>query len=62
MTFLELLYIETIVGNFNIKDSSWDLSFSYYSVRCDLLNNIADSMNLYMSRSTNQVLIRYLDN
>lgn len=62
MTFLELLYVETIAGNFNIKDSSWDLSFSYHSVHCDLLNNIADSMNLYMSRSTNQVLIRYLDN
>jgi len=48
--------------NFNIRDSSWDPSFLYYSIHCDLLNDIADSIDLYMSKSTNCVPTRYSDN
>ena len=48
--------------NFNIRDNSWDSSFLYHSIYCNLLTNIADSMNLYVSKSTNQVFTRYSDN
>ena len=48
--------------NFNIKDSSWDLSFLYHSIPCDLYNNIADYMDLCMSKATNYVPTRYSDN
>ena len=48
--------------NFNIKDSSWDLSFLYHSIPCDLYNNIADYMDLCMSKVTNCVFTKYSDN
>ena len=48
--------------DFNIRDSIWDPNFPYHSIYSNLLTNIIDSMNLYMLRSTNQVLTRYLDN
>ena len=51
-----------MVRNLNIRDSSWNFSFPHYSVHSDLLNDIADFMDLYISRSTNQVSTRYLDN
>ena len=51
-----------IIGNFNVRDNTWDPNFLYHSTHNNLLTNIADSMNLYMSKPTNQVLTRYLDN
>ena len=51
-----------MAGNFNIRDSSWDSSFSHHSIHCNLLNDIADSMDLCMSEATNYVPTRYLDN
>lgn len=51
-----------IIGDFNIRDSSWDSFFPHHSIHSNLLIDIADSMNLYISKSTNQVSTRYLDN
>ena len=48
--------------DFNIRSSSWDSLFSHYSVHQDILMDIADSMNLCISKSTNQVPTEYLDN
>ena len=48
-----------IAGNFNIRNSSWDLLISFHLVHSDLLTNIADSL---LSNLTNQVSTRYLDN
>ena len=41
---------------------SWNFYFLHYSIYYDLLTNIANSMNLYVSKSTNQVSTRYLEN
>ena len=46
----------------NIRDSIWNPNFPYYSIHNDLLIDITDSMNFCMSRSTNQVPTRYLEN
>ena len=51
-----------LIGDFNIRDNFWDPNFLYYSIHSDLLTDIADSMNLCMSRSTNQVSTRYSNN
>jgi len=51
-----------MVENFNIRNSNWNPSFLYHSHYCDLLTDIVDFMNLYMSKFTNQVPIRYLNN
>jgi len=50
-----------MTGDFNIKDSIWDLSFPHYSTISDDLMIIADSFNLDLSIPTNQVSTRYLD-
>ena len=39
--------------DFNIRDSIWDLLFSYYSSHSNILINIANSLNLYISKPTN---------
>ena len=45
--------ILVITGDFNIRNNSWDSSFPHHSIHSNLLINIADSMNLYISKSTN---------
>jgi len=37
-----------MMGDFNIRDSFWDLLFPNYLVYSDILTNIADSLNLYI--------------
>ena len=51
-----------IVSNLNIRDSIWNLLFSFYSIHSNLLVDVADSFDLMLSYPTNQVLTRYLDN
>ena len=51
-----------MTGDFNIQDNSWDLSFLFHSTCCELINDIVDSMDLYISKPTNQVSTRYSDN
>ena len=41
--------------DFNIRNNSWNLSLPYHFSYCSLLTNIVDSINLYISKSTNQV-------
>jgi len=45
--------------DFNIRDSLWDTSFSYYSSISDDLLIIADSFNLALSSPTNPYPTRY---
>ena len=51
-----------MTGNFNIRDSSWDLNFSHYSQHSSNLFNIVDSLYLKLFRPTEQIPTRYLDN
>ena len=51
-----------MVGDFKIRDSNWNPFFPHHSIHCDLFNNIVDSMDLCLSKSTSQILTRYSDN
>ena len=51
-----------MTGDFNICDSLWDLSFSYYSSISNNLFAIADSFDLCLSYPSDLVPTRYLDN
>ena len=50
-----------MAGDFNIRNSSWNPSFSFHSIYSNLLMDITDSLDLSLSKSTDQVLTRYLD-
>ena len=51
-----------MTGDFNIRDSLQDLSFSYHSIHRNTLTDIADSFQLDISNSIVQALMRYIDN
>jgi len=51
-----------MTGDFNIRDSLWDPSFNYHSSISDNLIIIANSFNLNLLVSINQVPTRYFDN
>ena len=51
-----------MTGDFNIRDNSWDLLFPHHSSHSSILINITDSLNLCISKSTNQIFTRYSDN
>ena len=51
-----------ITGDFNTRNNIWDLSFPYHSFYSDLFTDIADSMDLCLSKATNQVLTSYSNN
>ena len=48
--------------HFNIRDSTWNPSFYFYSIHSNLLIDIANSLDLILLKFTNQVFTRYLDN
>ena len=50
-----------MTGDFNIRDSLWDLSFPYHSSISDDLMIIADFLNLTLSTPTNPSPTRFLD-
>ena len=50
-----------MTGDFNIRDNIWDSLFPHYSVYNDTLTDIADSLNICLSKATNQVSTRYTD-
>jgi len=50
-----------MTGDFNIRDSIWDLSFPHHSTFSDDLFTIADSFNLKLLLPINHVLTRYSD-
>jgi len=51
-----------MTGDFNIRDKSWDTLFPHHFSHCNILTDIADSFNLCISKYTNQVPTRYLNN
>ena len=53
--------IVLMTGDFNIRDSLWDLTFPFHSSLSDDLIIIADSFNLALSTPTNPCLTRYSD-
>ena len=59
---INLNNVFVIIGNFNVKDNDWDLSYPYYSTHTDILREVTDFFNLELSTSINQVPTRYADN
>ena len=53
--------ILVMTGDFNIRDSLWDLSFPHHSFISDNLMIIADSFNLILLMPTNSSPTRFLD-
>ena len=51
-----------MTGDFNNRDSFWDLNFPFYSVHNDMLFNIADSFSLALSKPIENFPTRFLDN
>jgi len=51
-----------MTGDFNIRDSIWDLDYSYYLVYSNLLFDIANVFNLSFLHPTHSVLTKYSDN
>ena len=58
---VNILNLLIMTGDFNIRDSIWDLSFPHHSAISDNLMIIADSFNLDLSIPTHHVSTRYLD-
>jgi len=54
-TEANLSNILVMAGNFNIRNSNWDPSYSFYSSHSDSLLEIADSFNLKLSILIQQV-------
>jgi len=44
-----------MVGNFNIRDSDWDLSYSFHSSYSNILVEIVDFFDLTLSSAIQQV-------
>ena len=51
-----------MTGDFNIRDSNWDPSYSCNLTYSDTLREVADSLNLELSTSINIVPTWYVDN
>jgi len=60
-TEVNLLDLLIMAGDFNIRDSFWDPAFPHYSYLCDNLLIVANSFNLELLYSTNNVPTRYSD-
>ena len=60
-TEVNLLNLLIMAGNFNIRDSYWDLAYPHHSYFYDDLMTVADSFNLELSSPTNIVPTRYSD-
>ena len=60
-TEVNLLNLVIMTGDFNIRDSIWDLVFPHHSSLSDDLMIVADSFNLELSSPTHNVPTRYLD-
>jgi len=51
-----------ITGDFNIRDSLWNLNFPFHSIHSDMLFDIADSFSLALSKPIENFPTRLLDN
>ena len=61
-TKVNIRNILIMTGNFNIRNSNWDLFYSYYLAYSDILLEVADFSYLRFSISINQVPTQYTDN
>jgi len=61
-TEINICNLLVMTGDFNIRDSLWDSLFNHHSSISDDLIVIADSFNLNLLVSINQVPTRYSDN
>jgi len=60
-TEVNILNLLIMTGDFNIRNSIWDLSFSHHSAISDDLMIIADLFNSDLSFPTHRVPTRYPD-
>ena len=51
-----------MTGDFNIRDSLWDMNFPFHSVHSNTLLNIADLLSLAISKLSENFPTRFLDN
>jgi len=51
-----------MTGDFNIRDSLWDLNFPFHSIHSDMLFDIADSFSLALSKLIENFPTRFSDN
>jgi len=51
-----------MIGDFNIRNSNWDLSYPYHSTHTNTLHDIANSLNLELSMFINPISTWYIDN
>jgi len=51
-----------ITGDFNIRDSNWDPSYSFHSFHSNSLLNVMDSFNLKISCTNQQIPTHYSNN
>jgi len=51
-----------MTGDFDIRDSIWNSLISFNLIYSNLLVDVADSFDILLSLSTNQVPTRYSDN
>jgi len=58
----EAMNVIIMVGNFNIRDSLWNLNFSFYSSHSDTLFNVVDSFFLEISKPIENLPTRFSDN
>ena len=59
---VNLVNIVIITGDFNIRNSDWDLLTHHYSMHTDDLITIADSLGLELFPSSNPGLTRFMNN
>ena len=60
-TEVNLSNLLIMAGDFNIRDSIWDLAFPHHSNFCDNLMIIADFFNLELLFPTHNIPTRYSD-
>jgi len=51
-----------MTGDFNMRDNNYDSLFLFHSIHSDLLTDIIDSLDLFLSNPTDQVPTRYSNN
>jgi len=61
-TEVDIWNILIMAGNFNIRNSNWDLSYTFHLIHTGSLLEIVDSFNLNLSHSIQQVPTCYSNN
>ena len=61
-TEINLNNVLIMTKDFNIRDNDWDLSYFYYLVHTNMLQEVANSFGLEISTPINSVSTWYADN